>query len=137
MKPGEKTKCPHCSEDTILREKVEMDGWIATAKTLVCAICGKKITDLEEDLEKQKEEAAESKTSGLASLLGEDENQEKPKLRAEKGDRHFCRDCLHYLVHPFLSRCEKKKKDVSPMDDCADYEKRADKSNDDKKSSEK
>ncbi|QSH41522.1 hypothetical protein P0136_07580 [Lentisphaerota bacterium ZTH] len=138
MKPGDKAKCPHCAEETILKEKVEMDGWQATARSLVCAICGRKIADLDKELEQQKDqEATTTKAGSLAALLGEDPEQPKPKLKAEAGERHFCRDCIHYLVHPFLSRCEKKKKAVNPMDDCRDFKKVERKTEKDNSDSEK
>lgn len=34
---------------------------------------------------------------------------------------HFCRDCKHYLFHPYKSRCCLKEIDVEPMDDCPSF----------------
>ena len=38
---------------------------------------------------------------------------------APKG--HFCRDCRHYVKHPFLSRCGRHDCEVEPMQDCPDF----------------
>ena len=39
-------------------------------------------------------------------------------------EKRFCKDCKHFLKHPFVDRCEIDNKPVDPMDDCEKFEKR-------------
>ena len=39
MKAGEKTRCPHCGEDTVVKSKPKMEGWTRVGDVLVCALC--------------------------------------------------------------------------------------------------
>jgi hypothetical protein len=119
MKRGDRLECPNCGQSTIAKEKVVMDGWTAKEKILICTLCGEKVGEIETDAD-SRTETGNSALSGLSALLGE-EPQEKIKLTAEGSERQFCRDCVHYVAHPFLSRCELHKKNVNPMDDCPDY----------------
>jgi hypothetical protein len=120
MKRGDRLECPNCGQSTIAKEKVVMDGWTAKEKILICTLCGEKVGEIETDADVAVTETENSALSGLSALLGE-EPEEKIKLTAEGSERHFCRDCVHYVAHPFLSRCELHKKNVNPMDDCPDY----------------
>ncbi len=118
MKSGDKINCPHCHQETVLKEKVVMDGWTQTGKFLGCAICGGKIAEIEVEIENGQRES--KKLSGLASLLGEDA-EPVPVIITAGGVAQFCRDCLHFVRHPFFNRCEMHKKEVNPMDDCPDF----------------
>ena len=40
MKQGDKISCPACHNQTVVKEKVEMDGWTVIDKIFVCAFCG-------------------------------------------------------------------------------------------------
>ena len=39
----------------------------------------------------------------------------------DDGSVRFCRDCKHYLRHPFVSRCLLTGRDVEPMGDCPSF----------------
>jgi hypothetical protein len=56
----------------------------------------------------------------LSSLFGGEKQDEKPKIHAD-GEKKFCRDCMHLVSHPFLTRCSLHAKEVNPMDDCPDF----------------
>ena len=118
MKAGEFTECPHCGQSTALKEKVLMDGWTKVGKVLACAICGEKIADIPEP---QAAVAEKGKAlSGFAALLHA-EAEEKPEIKVNDDEKQFCRDCAHFIAHPFLSRCTLHRKEVNPMDDCPDF----------------
>ena len=42
----------------------------------------------------------------------------------EQTERRFCRDCKHRVMNAFRIYCSLHDKDVGPMDDCPQYEKR-------------
>ncbi|MFZ2654911.1 MAG: hypothetical protein WAX69_08330 [Victivallales bacterium] len=119
MKPGQQTKCPHCGKECFLVKKTLMDGWAKLGDILACSCCSAKIADLDE--EKAAKAADGSKNfSALENLLAE-KKKEGPKIEATDDEKHFCRDCMHFVSHPFLNRCGLHKKNVGPMDDCADF----------------
>ena len=125
MKAGDHARCPHCGENTFVKENVVMDGWTVKGKILTCAMCGKKLADAPgtttaADADDGK---AKAKLSALAGLFGEDP-VEKPKLDMTGIERKFCKDCRSFIVHPFLTRCGKFDRDVDPMGDCPEYQPR-------------
>ena len=71
------------------------------------------------DLEDEKAKATDSsnKFSKLENLLLE-KKKDGPKIESKEGERNFCRDCMHFISHPFLTRCGLHKKNVEPMEDC-------------------
>jgi len=122
MKAGEMTNCPHCGQSTVLKAKVLMDGWTKTGQVLACAICGEKIADMPEPVATKAEK--DKAVSGLAALL-HTESESKPEIKVSDDEKLFCRDCEHFIAHPFLSRCTLHKKEVNPMDDCPDFKLKA------------
>ncbi|MCX6983518.1 MAG: hypothetical protein NT118_02040 [Lentisphaerae bacterium] len=108
MKPGHQLKCPHCGKECFLVKKSLMDGWTKVGDILACSCCSAKIADLED--EKAKASDNSSKFSSLENLLSE-KKKEGP-------------NCIHFVAHPFLSRCELRKKNVNPMDDCPEFKKK-------------
>ncbi len=114
-------KCPHCGKDCFLVKKTLMDGWTKLGDVLACSCCSAKIADLED--EKAKSADTSRKFSALENLLAE-KKKEGPKIESKEGEKVFCRDCAHFISHPFLSRCELHKKNVEPMEDCPQYKKK-------------
>ena len=121
MKPGQQLKCPHCGEECFLVKKSLLDGWTKVGDILACSCCSAKIADLED--EKAKASEISSKFSSLENLLSE-KKTEGPKIESTEDEKHFCRDCIQFVAHPFLSRCELYRKNVNPMDDCAEFKKK-------------
>ncbi len=111
-------KCPHCGKDCFLVKKTLMDGWKKTGDILACSCCSEKIADMED--EKAKSVDTSRKFSALENLLSE-KKKEGPKIESSDDEKHFCRDCMHFVSHPFLSRCELHKKNVEPMEDCPSF----------------
>ena len=134
MKKGDKINCPACDHQTIVKEKVEMDGWTVGDTIFVCALCEAKLGDMN-DLE-SKDEINTKAVSGLAGLFDTDV-EEKAVISEEEGDLHFCKYCEHYASHAFVERCQLHKKEITAMQSCLDFKKKEEKKekedNDDKK----
>ena len=121
MLPNDKIICPACKEESMAKLKNKMDGFTTVGKVLVCMLCG---AELEEY--KASETAAggnEKKLEQLGMLLGAAPSA-TVRLAAADEEKRFCKDCKHFLKHPFVDRCEIDNKPVDPMDDCEKFEKR-------------
>jgi hypothetical protein len=123
MKPGDKTTCPECGEETFSKLKPVLDGWTKIGNILICGLCEHKLCDYEPETMELHSAQPNAKTSALADLLG-GVKIEKPVITVSDEERQFCRDCQHFVVHPFLSRCDLHDKNVNPMDDCAEFQKK-------------
>ena len=131
MKRGDKVNCPACHHETVVKEKVEMDGWTVGEKIFVCALCEAKLGDMN-DIE-SKDERNKKAVSSLAGLF-DTEVEEKKVITEEEGDLHFCKYCEHYVSHAFMERCDLHKKEITAMHSCPDFIKKKEKEdNDDKK----
>ena len=115
MKQGDQIECPHCGNDAFATKKTLMDGWTNLGEVLACSACEKKVGDIEDP--KASNDKVSSAKSALSDFLGVEE-EEKKELEVSEEEKHFCRDCGHYIEHPFLTRCSYWDKEVSPMDDC-------------------
>lgn len=118
---GQHFRCPTCQEDSVVKARKILDGWSAVDEELVFALCGKPVVPDGESSGNEGVSSGASKTdrdsldSRIASLFGDDADdglRETPR---------FCRDCAHYLRHPFVSRCLLHDRPVEPMQDCPDY----------------
>ena len=116
MKAGDKTRCPHCNESTVVKSKPKMEGWTKVGDVLVCALCGGELGVPE----KAGGENGSSSAAALAALLGE---APEPKLRLDPGTEHrrFCRNCRHRIEHPFMLRCGLDGREIDPGGCCANF----------------
>ena len=134
MEKGDKINCPACHHQTVVKEKVEMDGWTVGEKIFVCALCSAKLGDMS-DVE-SKEQRKGKAVSSLASLF-DTEVEEKAVITEEDGDLHFCKYCEYYVSHAFVERCQLHKKEITAMQSCPDFNKKEEieekEDNDDKK----
>ena len=121
MNVGDQIKCPHCGNETFLEKKVLMDGWTNLGEVLACNMCGEKIADIDNEPKELLPEKNDNAKDLLSNFLGVEEI-EHPTLTATKEEKKFCRDCKHYIAHPFLTRCNLFDKEVNPMDDCEKFE---------------
>lgn len=121
MKTGAEIICPHCGEDSFASQKTVMDGWTQIGEIFVCAACGAKLADIDD--KSAEDNAVPAKSPGLSALAGAlgVEEAEKPTIELSEDEKRFCRDCAHFVSHPFLDRCSLLEKEVSPMDDCAEF----------------
>jgi protein-arginine kinase activator protein McsA len=119
MKHGDEVKCPMCNKETFAVKKAKIENWKKTGEYLACSACGVELQDLKEE-DKESDKESDKHLSKLADFL-DTEPEKKVRLTADEAETHFCRDCKYYVKHPFLSRCELHKKEVTPMDDCSDF----------------
>jgi DNA-directed RNA polymerase subunit RPC12/RpoP len=125
MKRGDEFDCPYCGENTFLKQESILDtaGWGKIGEALFCASCSEKIEDISDVEKKESLNSSSGDLSMLSDLLGT-KPEENVRLQEEFGDTHFCKDCKHFIVHPFMDRCSFHDKTVNPMDDCENYIKR-------------
>jgi hypothetical protein len=94
-----------------------MDGWTVKGEQIVCALCGEHLADAGSPTKSL--DPGPDAVDALARLLGEDREVWVP-LTADESV-HFCKDCAHFLRHPFVSRCLFHDRPTEPMDDCPDF----------------
>ena len=116
MKAGDKTLCPHCGEDTIVKSKPKLNGWTRVGDVLVCALCGAELGIPEE----ANNGGSAASAAALAALLGV---EKEPEVRLEPGSEHrrFCRNCRRRIEHPFVLRCGKDGREIDPGGCCGDF----------------
>lgn len=115
--------CPSCHKKTLVKGVSIMDDFKKVGEKYVCAFCGSDIEDQTQTKRiKKVKHHKKSPAENFAKLLGGDEREKVNSLKAESGEKDFCKDCVHYIKHPFLSRCDYYDKDVNPMDDCENFE---------------
>lgn len=123
MKVGDSWDCPHCGNNSFLKKESVMDGWTKIGEVLKCASCGALVEEIKEEAAGPAASSAAPKSNALAALLGGDDT-EKIANPFEQIERRFCRDCKHRVMNAFRIYCSLHDKDVGPMDDCPQYEKR-------------
>jgi hypothetical protein len=125
MKAGDEIKCDYCGANSFLVKKTIMDGWTKKGDVLSCSACSKVIHEIAEEkkltINEGKERLKKASLDNLTSFLGT-EQQLKPIIDVKDDEKHFCRDCRHYISHPFLDRCSLRQVEVNPMDDCESFE---------------
>jgi len=120
LKPGAAFHCPKCDRDSVIKVVRRMEGWKCVGEELVCAFCQTEVYRSEADSDScDSGEKVDPGVARLAGFLGQ-EIRPRQKLTTDE-DSHFCRDCRHFLRHPFVSRCLLHDKEVDPMQDCADF----------------
>ena len=119
MKQGEEIQCPYCGKKTFVIKKTLMKEWINMGEIFACSVCDAKIADIEE--QKKDNDNKPFDKSELSDFLGIEAETKKEFIVSEE-EKQFCRDCKHYIEHPFLSRCSLFDKKVSPMDDCPKWQ---------------
>jgi hypothetical protein len=122
MKVGDEIICKHCGENSFLVKKTIMDGWTKVGEVLTCSSCSMEIEKIcNEEKLSEKQEIKSLSLDKLSGFLGT-ELEEKPTINMEEDEKYFCRDCKHYISHPFLDRCSLHQTEVNPMDDCKSFE---------------
>ena len=119
MKHGDKFKCPHCGENTFVREKKEFgDDFSIKSTFFLCGSCGKKAEAAPEQKAPSKSSAAAGK---LSALLG-GETVEKRSFEPQEDDGKVCLHCRHCIRHPFMDRCGITMKVVDVLESCDRFE---------------
>lgn len=110
-------RCPHCHEESFAKKKVLRDGWTVTGEVAVCALCGREWPAAAPATDAAAAGAARKRR--LADLLGGEETREV-RLAGE-ADRKFCRNCRHFIVHPFRNVCALTDREADPMGECGKF----------------
>jgi len=120
MQPNEKIICPACGEPSMAKLQVKMDGFRKTGEVLVCMLCNAELTEV--NTAEQQSDAArnDQKLHDLGMLLGA-VPVATARLTAADDEKRFCKDCKHFLKHPFVDRCDLDNHPVEAMDDCSNF----------------
>jgi len=121
LRPGKPGVCPECGQESVAKLARKMDGWTYVGEHLCCALCGAHWGDIPGAASKDDDAAAE-RLEALAGLLGQ-QLPEAPEALTP-GCTVFCKDCLHFMRHPFRDRCLLHGTEVGTMDDCHRFERR-------------
>ena len=116
-RPGDKINCPVCGRESVAKLNRVMDGWRVAEERVVCALCGGVLPPAPASAE---DDAGKRAAAALAETLGVAAPSD-PVSPPRDTDACFCRDCLHYLRHPFVSRCLLHRRPTEPMADCPDF----------------
>ncbi len=120
---GQQIECPHCGKDSLVTVKTEMDGWTKLGEIFACALCGAKLGDVGAETGTAAADEDGGAVAKLENFLGTTAAKVKEVIE-DDGERRFCRDCKHFVEHPFEMRCIFHNRNVSPMDDCEHFERK-------------
>lgn len=123
MQANEKITCPVCKEPSMAKLKNKLDGFTKVGEVLVCMLCGAELGSVDASTTNDVV-PNDQKLHDLSMLLGA-VPVATARLAAAENEKCFCKDCAHFLKHPFVDRCDLDNRPVDPMDDCEKYQKRA------------
>ena len=127
--PGMEILCPGCRQQSVVKLLRRVENW-QTEEYLGCAFCQCRLADAPAALSSdcEKDAVANVSREKLLSFLGADrrladapKNSRRQDWLHDSDDSRFCRDCDHFLKHPFVCRCLLHNRPTEPMRDCADY----------------
>jgi hypothetical protein len=124
-----KVNCPVCGESTVPVRRSERLDWSTVDVFWACALCGARLSIEDKttggSAEPEPETSPES-IDKLAGFLGDDLAEIKhgsaKDLLDDGSEIQFCRDCKHFLKHPFVCRCLFYDRDTEPMKHCSNFE---------------
>ncbi len=119
MKSGEPVSCPLCGEKSVVKTKMKMDGFTRLGEVFVCALCGGELGTPSKDVAP----VAQS-SNKLAALLGEVETDAKADIAPDENYGRFCRNCVHFIEHPFKTLCGIDGKPADPMGECKHFKRK-------------
>ena len=121
MRVGESFVCPRCGERSIVKSKNKMEGFTLIGKVLVCALCAAELGNPADG----SAERTPSNAGRLAALLGESAPPgAKADLTPDEGYGRFCRNCVHFIEHPFKTLCGIDGHAADPMGECPRFKKK-------------
>lgn len=123
MQPNEKIICPFCHEASIVKVKTKLDGFTTVGQVLTCMLCNAELGTVDDEKNDNTAGPDSQKLQDLGMLLGA-APAARARLAAADDEKRFCKDCAHFLKHPFVDRCDLDNHPVDPMDDCEKFQKR-------------
>ena len=117
--------CCSCGCKTVFKTEKVFEGWDCVGEKRRCLLCGAEQPAATPDEAKA---AAAKSIQRVADLLGgEVAVPGKASDLLAGGASGFCKDCRHFVPHPFGGRCGLKGRVVESTDDCPSFEKRTEK----------
>lgn len=92
--------CPSCKEESFIRIKKDFEEFKIVSEHKTCGLCGYILKD-DEEINYIKDKA----------IFNDDDN-EKNK---------YCKDCHHYMVHPWTQKCTLTNKEITALDTCSNF----------------
>ena len=124
---GQVISCPSCGSESIVQVKTRMDGWNNLGDWFVCGLCRHFLSAVSDDRAAPRETETDEATNRLAAFLDTDTvGLACEEVLGTDEDAAFCKDCLHFLRHPFVSRCLLHDRVTEPMRDCEEFARRPD-----------
>lgn len=97
---GVRIACPGCSQESVLKVVKKFDGLRVVGETKVCAFCGHEFPG--DDIP-----VVEEKRTDFFDDVG-------------KGN--VCRNCINFVVNPWMQKCVLRDREVDALDSCASFE---------------
>ena len=114
--------CCACGCKTVFKTEKVFDGWDCVGEKRRCLLCG---AEQPAAVPVGAAAAADQSLQRLAGLLGEEVAVTgKAADLLAGGATGFCKDCRHFVPHPFGARCGLRGRAVESTDDCSAFEKR-------------
>lgn len=107
--------CSECGADTLLVRTPVYDGLRKSGETLKCGACGH---------EYRGEDEIPYKGRKTVKVFDESDASKKPVVFREDEKGRLCRYCRHYVVNPFVQRCDITHKFVEATDTCARFDRK-------------
>jgi hypothetical protein len=114
--------CSACGEETMLRREPLYDGFQRVGERLSCVSCGHVYAS---------EEELSFKQVGRPRLFTDADRSAPVVVFSSDNDLRNCRHCTHYVVNPFVQRCNLHQREVAATDVCDRFEAGSDAGGDD------
>ncbi|MST98121.1 hypothetical protein FYJ85_13840 [Victivallaceae bacterium BBE-744-WT-12] len=105
-----------------MKTKNRRDGFAIVGSCLVCALCGAELGGAEPA---SGDAAGQKAAERLAALLGEGAAPEAgADLTPDADYGRFCRNCIHFIEHPFRTLCGRDGRTADPMGECGHFKRK-------------
>ena len=99
---GTRIICPNCKQESVLKTVKKFEGFTVIGEVKACAFCGHEFTD------------------GEIPVIEE----ERMDFFDDVGKGNVCRNCVNFVVNPWMQKCVIKNEEVDALDTCDRFEKR-------------
>jgi hypothetical protein len=107
--------CSECGAEALLRREPVYEGFKKTGERLLCSACGHEFESTDQVPFRSKE----------APAVFDNGDRPEPVTVFNEDERHKnCRYCKHYVVNPFVQRCDLHRRFVEATDFCPEFEKK-------------
>jgi len=99
---GARILCPGCKQESVLKVEKKFEGLTVVGETKKCAFCGYEFTD--DDIPIVEEE--------------------KSDFFNDVGKGNVCRNCVNFVVNPWVQKCIIKDEEVDALDSCDKFDRK-------------